>query len=1070
MTRKTEGEPTASLPDDPDDVRATVRRAARALADRHETLSARIADDPDFQSAVDLLVSSDLTPKEIAGLMGESSPFLTAIAVRALTTRGAAPPGWERRVVRRLAKAGPGEIQFLLEALAHLAQRPVIANVLERLEERWFVEPVRPALDRFLLTRADQGERVETSALRGLNPEQHVLARLVLQELDDERLQPLAEALRQSDPFDFLNQGDDSSDTDFFREFARSFEAPAEEQFMPPSRRRVVDSIVAAMTADPPRPILLVGERGSGKSVVVKEVARLLGDEWFAFEASASELIAGQMYTGMVDGRIQEIAERSGKNPILWVFPNFEEAFWAGQWSRSPRGVLDSLLPYLDSGAICIVGELEPAAYELLVRMRPKVATVFEALRLPPLDEAESLSVGRAWADTQARVGIDDEALLRAQELSDQFLPGIAAPGGLLRLLQLAWRRAEHERQSMVTAASVLSALSEWTGLPLHLLDPEQPLRPEEVRSFFLERVLGQPEAVECLIERIAMIKAGLTDAGRPLGVFLFAGPTGTGKTEIAKTLAAYLFGSEERLIRLDMSEYQTPDSLERLLAEDRFAEASSLIASVRRQPFSVVLLDEFEKAHPKIWDLFLQVFDDGRLTDQNGRVADFRQCVVILTSNIGSAIPSRAAFGFSGEHPRFDPSTVERAIRSSFRPELLNRLDRVVVFRPLEREVMREILQNELSAVLRRRGFRDRPWAVEWDDAAVEFLLEQGFTGDLGARPLKRAIERYLLSPLALAIVEHHFPEGDQFLFITARDGERLDVSFVDPDADVLSPPAAPSAGATPQLEALVIDPRGEADAVSLLVAEHARISSSVAGWLERKDDALRATREPGFWHTPDRGAVLALVEYLDRLGAAMRTADGLLRRLRSGRSNTRPAQLVQMLAQRLYLLDRAVAGLDARQAADAVIALSPSSDVGTPGGAAFAEDLIAMYIGWARKRGMRFDRLSLDGGQAIVFSGLGAYTILAPEAGLHSLEVPKGERGYERASVLVEVAPLGAGDAETALEDRARQALAGHEKPRRVVRRYRRDPSPLVRDSVRGWRSGRLGLVLAGDFDVIL
>src|SRR5439155_4054519 len=192
------------------------------------------------------------------------------------------------------------------------------------------------------------------------------------------------------------------------------------------------------------------------------------------------------------------------------------------------------------------------------------------------------------------------------------------------------------------------------------------------------------------------------------------AGPTGTGKTELAKTAAEYLFGSDDRLIRLDMSEFQTAESTATILGSTTSPETASLISHVRKQPFSVVLLDEFEKAHPRIWDLFLQVFDDGRLTDQNGRVADFRQCVMILTSNIGSAIPGRAAFGFSGEQPQFDPAGVERAIQGSFRPELLNRLDRVVVFRPLERDVMRAILQNELNAALRRRAFRARPWAVD--------------------------------------------------------------------------------------------------------------------------------------------------------------------------------------------------------------------------------------------------------------------------------------------------------------------------------------------------------------------
>ena len=332
----------------------------------------------------------------------------------------------------------------------------------------------------------------------------------------------------------------------------------------------------------------------------------------------------------------------------------------------------------------------------------------------------------------------------------------------------------------------MLTTLAASSGLPLALLDAAAPLPLDAVKAFFTERVLEQPEAVDCIVERIAMIKAGVTDPSRPLGVFLFVGPTGTGKTEIAKTLAEFLFGSADRLIRVDMSEYQSPEAFDRLLS-DTTAEArgSALISSVRKDPFAVVLLDEFEKAAQPVLDLFLQVFDDGRLTDLQGRVVDFRRSVIVLTSNIGSPLAQGSRVGFDPADRTFSDAGIERAVRASFRPELVNRFDRVVVFRPFERSAMRALLDKELADALARRGLRGRPWAVEVDESAYAFLIEKGFSPELGARPLKRAVERHLLAPLAASIVEQSVPDGDQFLFITAPRGDRIEVVFVDPDAE---------------------------------------------------------------------------------------------------------------------------------------------------------------------------------------------------------------------------------------------------------------------------------------------
>jgi ATP-dependent Clp protease ATP-binding subunit ClpC len=284
---------------------------------------------------------------------------------------------------------------------------------------------------------------------------------------------------------------------------------------------------------------------------------------------------------------------------VVWVFPGFEDALWSGQHSRSPRELLDALLPFVETGQLSIVGELEPAAYELLVQQRPRVSSAFETFRLESLTRGEVLAVATHWRDAVG-AKIDGATIDETYDLAQHYLPGVGAPAGVMRLLKATLADRADEQ---IRAHHVVETLSEATGLPLHVVDPETPLDLDEVRQFFSSRVLGQEEAVECLVERIALIKAHLTDPGRPLGVFLFVGPTGTGKTELAKTLAEFLFGSPDRLVRLDMSEFQSEDSFERLLADSTSqAEAATLISSVRAKPFSVVLLDEFEKAHHKIW------------------------------------------------------------------------------------------------------------------------------------------------------------------------------------------------------------------------------------------------------------------------------------------------------------------------------------------------------------------------------------------------------------------------------------------------------------------------------------
>lgn len=517
--------------------------------------------------------------------------------------------------------------------------------------------------------------------------------------------------------------------------------------------------LVQTLTANARRSVLVVGDEGVGKTTAIRAAAKRLREAgWTIFEAGAPEVIAGQSYIGEIEERLQKMF-RNLRAPrrVVWIVPQFHELLYSGAHRFKPTGILDMILPEIESGSIAVVGEISTAAHQTLLQQKPGIASAMVNVRVEPLSAEKTLELA-------SELFHRPDVIVEAWQLATQYLGRRAAPGSLLSLLESTRARAGED----FTIDDLLNTLSRVTGLPREILDERQGLDLAAMRAHFESRVLGQNEAIDVLVERVALIKAGVTDPTRPLGVFLFAGPTGTGKTEIAKCLAEYLFGSSERMIRIDMSELQTADSVGRLVGGE--SASHSLVDEIRRQPFSIVLLDEMEKAHPRVLDYFLQVFDDGRLTDRRGNVADFRHAIVILTSNLGAAVRTFGRTGFSETNgPGFQSSTVMAALERELRKEFLNRLDRVVVFRPLSRETMRGILRKEIAGALQRRGLRNRDWSVEWDDSAIELLLTAGFTPDLGARPLKRAVERHFLTPLAEMIVAGRVPEGERRLLLRA-------------------------------------------------------------------------------------------------------------------------------------------------------------------------------------------------------------------------------------------------------------------------------------------------------------
>jgi ATP-dependent Clp protease ATP-binding subunit ClpB len=372
------------------------------------------------------------------------------------------------------------------------------------------------------------------------------------------------------------------------------------------------------------------------------------------------------------------------------------------------------------------------------------------------------------------RARLELDTARRAQDLRRQAELQYGKIPELERRLQEATAAEQSEKtllRNKVGEEEIAEVVSKWTGIPVSkMLEGERDklLRMEESLS---KRVVGQTEAVAAVADAIRRSRAGLSDPNRPNGSFLFLGPTGVGKTELCKALAEFLFDTDEAMVRIDMSEFMEKHSVARLIGAPPgyvgYEEGGYLTEAVRRRPYSVLLLDEVEKAHPDVFNVLLQVLDDGRLTDGQGRTVDFRNTVIIMTSNLGShAIQELAG---EGQYAKMKAAVME-SVQAHFRPEFINRVDDIVVFHPLGKSQLRAIVDIQLSYLRKRLG--DRDIQLDLDDAARDLLGESGFDPVYGARPLKRAIQTQVENPLAQRILRGEFGPGTK-VDVTTKGGE---------------------------------------------------------------------------------------------------------------------------------------------------------------------------------------------------------------------------------------------------------------------------------------------------------
>jgi ATP-dependent Clp protease ATP-binding subunit ClpC len=581
---------------------------------------------------------------------------------------------------------------------------------------------------------------------------------------------------------------------------------------------------------------------GLAQMIIDGNVPELLRDRRIVV-LDLAMMVAGTKYRGQFEERIKAVMNevRRAKNTILFI-DELHTLVGAGG-AEGAIDASNVLKPALARGEIQCVGATTLDEYRKYIEKDGALERRFQQIIVNPPSKNETVEILKGLRDryeAHHRVQITDPALAEATELSDRYITNRCLPdkaidvideaGARVRLRSMTrppdlkeideqierlnqekeaavaeqdfekaadlrdradklkkkkeqttkeWREKSREIDGIVDEEVIREVVAKMTGVPLKRMSQDETARLLKMEDELHKKVISQHEAITAIARAVRRSRAGIKDPKRPIGTFIFAGPTGVGKTLLAKSLAEFMFGDENALVQIDMSEYMEKHNVSRLIGAPPgyvgFEEGGQLTEKIRRRPYSVVLLDEIEKAHPDVWNMLLQIMEEGRLTDSFGRTVDFKNTILIMTTNAGAEqITNKASFGFSKKDAETTYEKMKETVKSSlenhFRPEFLNRLDDIIVFRALQKDDLQRIVDIELSKVFRR--VKEKGMNLVLTAEAREYLIEKGYNPEFGARPLRRAIEHMLEDPLAEELLRGNFEGKDTIMVKLSTEG----------------------------------------------------------------------------------------------------------------------------------------------------------------------------------------------------------------------------------------------------------------------------------------------------------